>query len=188
MPDRFELHTTCLAGVVGIHPQKREDSRGSFTRLFCEQDLRELGFGASIAQINTSSTLVKGSIRGLHFQRPPHAEAKIVICMRGCVFDVAVDVRKGSATFLKWHGETLNGDQLNALYIPPGCAHGFQALSDDCQLLYLHSTPYHPASEGVIHAFEPQVNIAWPLEPRAMSQRDQATAPLGAHFQGLSMS
>ena len=123
--------------------------------------------------MNHTFTKKKGSLRGMHFQSKPFQEIKIVRCIKGKVFDVAVDIRKDSPTFLQWHGEILSADKGTSLYIPEGFAHGFQTLTNNCELLYIHSELYQQDAEGVLNAFDPKINISWPLEVTEMSDRDR---------------
>ena len=139
----------------------------------------------NIMQINHSQTRQHGSVRGLHFQQPPHAEVKIITCLRGAVFDVTVDIRVGSPTFLQWVGVELSAKNGAMILIPEGCAHGFQTLSDDTELLYLHTAPYAPESEGGLHYADPRLDISWPLPLADISQRDQNHALLSADFAGV---
>jgi dTDP-4-dehydrorhamnose 3,5-epimerase len=174
-----------LPGLALLQRYRGEDNRGFFSRLYCGAELAELGLRLPIAQINQSFTCRRGAVRGLHFQRPPHAEDKFVSCLRGEVFDVAVDLRRGSGTFLRWHGELLSADNARSLLIPQGFAHGFQALSDDCELLYLHSRAYAPEAEGALNARDPAVGIDWPLPITDLSARDAGHDFLPTDFSGI---
>ena len=140
-----------------------------------------------IVQINRSLTLRRGAVRGMHFQYPPHAETKIVSCLKGEIFDVAIDVRANSPTFLQWHGAILSAENCQSLLIPEGFAHGFQTLTDDCELLYLHTAPHTPQSEGALNAQDSRVGIAWPEPITEMSDRDQSHPQVSADFQGVSL-
>ncbi len=182
---RFEFHPTPLAGLLVVQRTALDDARGSFSRVYCEDTLREAGMDRPIAQINHSVTRRLGAVRGLHFQRPPRAEIKFVSCLRGEVWDVAVDLRRGSPTFLQWHAEILSADNRRSLVIPRGFAHGFQCLRDDCELLYLHTMAYHPASEGALRATDPRLRISWPRDISDMSDRDRQHPLLEADFEGL---
>lgn len=174
---RFTVDPTPLGGLVRVERRRVEDERGFFSRLFCAEELAGAGFDLPVAQINQTLTRRRGTARGLHFQLPPHAEIKLVSCLRGEVFDVAVDLRRSSPTFLRWHGEVLTSDNQRSLLIPRGFAHGFQSLADDCELLYLHSHPYVTRSEGAVNLLDPAVGIEWPLPFTAVSARDR-THPL----------
>ena len=177
-----------LAGLLRLKRGNFEDARGLFSRLFCSATLANEGFRAGPEQINYSRTFGAGSVRGMHFQNPPSAEAKIVTCLYGEVFDVAVDLRAGSKTFLQWHGEKLSGNSLNCLLIPEGMAHGFQVLSDEAHLVYFHSVAYDAPSEGRVHPLDPAVKIAWPLEVQNLSERDGSAPFLVADFAGLNIA
>lgn len=182
---RFDLTPTRIDGLVLIRRKPIGDDRGFLSRLFCEEDFAALGIPMRTCQINHTMTRRRGTVRGMHFQHPPHAEIKLVTCLRGEVFDVAVDLRKGSPTFLRWHGEMLSAETPSSMYIPRGFAHGFQAMTDDCELLYAHSHPYQPASEGALNALDPLLAIRWPLPPGEMSERDRQHAHLTPDFRGI---
>ena len=181
------IEKTPLAGLQRVTRKRLGDARGYLERLYCDEQSRAAGFIKPIRQINRTFTRTIGSIRGLHFQFPPHAEAKLVSCVRGSVFDVAVDLRSGSPTFLHWHGEILSEDNAHSLYIPEGFAHGLQALSDDVEMLYLHTESYSPQSEGGLNALDCQLQIAWPITPGPMSARDQSHPPLTPSFTGIQI-
>ncbi|MCY0093348.1 dTDP-4-dehydrorhamnose 3,5-epimerase family protein [Hoeflea ulvae] len=153
------------------------DDRGAFARIFCAEALAEIGWPGPVAQINHSRTAGRGTVRGLHFQRPPHAEAKLVICIRGAVHDVAVDIRAGSPTRYAHVAAELSAETATAMYVPEGFAHGFQALSDDIELIYVHSAPYTAAAESGLRHDDPGLAIAWPLPVAGISARD-ASFPL----------
>lgn len=161
------------------------DARGAFVRVFCSRELTPLLGDRQIAQINHSRTTHAGAVRGLHFQRPPHAEMKMVRCLRGRVWDVAVDLRSQSATFLRWHAIELAQDDAQMVIIPEGFAHGFQALEPDSELLYLHTEFYHPPSEGGLRHDDPRLAIAWPMPAQDLSPRDLAHPLLAADFAGV---
>lgn len=169
---RFHITDTSLAGLKVIMRKPIEDARGFFCRLFCTDELYTAGFRKPIAQINHTCTHKVGAVRGLHLQYPPHAEVKIVSCLKGEVFDVAVDLRSGSPTFLHWHAEVLSENNFMSLLIPEGYAHGFQALSPDCELLYLHSEFYDSLACGALNVKDPLLGISWPIEFTDISERD----------------
>lgn len=171
---RFALMPTPLQGVVCVQRQPVADARGFLARMFCAQELAAAGWQWPVAQINHTCTALRGTVRGLHYQRPPAAEAKLVSCLRGAVWDVAVDLRANSPTYLRWHAQELSAANGCALLIPPGCAHGFQALQDDTEMLYLHSAPYTPALEGGLHPQDATLAIGWPLPVQGLSGRDAA--------------
>lgn len=183
--NRFAVTRTPLEGLVAVTRSQASDTRGFFSRFFCAGELAEVGFDAPIAQINHTLTRRAGAARGLHFQHPPHAEIKFVSCLRGRVFDVAVDLRCGSPTFLSWHAEILSADNATSLLIPRHFAHGFQALEDDCELIYLHSAPYEAAAEGAINLLDPLVGIDWALPLTELSQRDRQHPFITPDFRGV---
>lgn len=185
MSTRFDLVPTALAGVVVVRRKPLGDARGFLERVWCVDEMAELFGERRLAQINRTRTEHAGTVRGLHFQHPPHAEAKLVSCLAGEVFDVAVDLRRGSPTFLQWHAERLTADNHTSLFIPEGCAHGFQTLVDGCELLYLHTHAYTPGAEGGVLACDPRLGIKWPLEIVGLSDRDRQHPSLGDEFAGL---
>jgi len=185
MSERFNILSTRLAGLKVIERLPLSDTRGAFERIFCDTTFALLGFDAQVRQINRSSTRQRGSVRGLHYQAPPHAEDKLVSCLRGEVFDVAVDLRQGSPTFLHWHGEMLSDGNHRSLFIPKGFAHGFQTMIDDCELVYVHSAPHAPEAERGLLYTDPGIGIPWPLPPIALSQRDSTWPEIERDFAGL---
>ena len=144
-----------------------------------------MGFDQSVVQINQTLTKLKGSVRGMHFQYPPHAETKFVSCIRGEVFDVAIDIRKGSPTYLEYHAEILTEENSKTLMIPEGFAHGFQTLTQNCEMLYFHTNEYAPKAEGVLNATDLALNIKWPLEIKEMSDRDRNHPMVTEGFEGV---
>ena len=146
---RFDFIQTPLSGLVLVQRKVIEDHRGFFSRFYCAEEFSDVGINKPIAQINHTLTRKKGAVRGLHFQYPPYAETKIVSCLSGKIWDVAVDLRCDSPTFLQWHGEILSADNRTSLLIPEGYAHGFQSLTEDCELIYLHTAAYHSESVAV---------------------------------------
>lgn len=185
MPQRFHVKPLSLPGVSVVQRQRLGDARGSLTRLFCADELAASGWPWPVAQINHSHTHLRGTVRGMHYQSPPHAEAKLVTCIRGRVWDVALDLRAGSATFLHWCAQEISADDHAALLIPPGCAHGFQALTDDVELLYLHSAPYAPEADAGVNPREPLAGISWPEPITVMSDKDAQRPLLERNFAGL---
>lgn len=183
----FTVTVTPLAGLVRIDRQLLGDARGFLTRLFCAQELSAAGWDGPVAQANHTATAQRGTVRGMHFQHPPHAEIKLVTCVRGAVWDVAVDLRAGSPTFLQWHAEELSAENHRSLLIPKGFAHGFQTLTDDCELVYLHSAPYAPDAEAGLCADDPLLAIAWPAPISQRSARDTQHPLLQAQWKGLTL-
>ena len=165
---------TPLKDVRIIEAEPIEDERGYFCRSWCSQELADAGLDDRLSQCNISFNRKRGTVRGMHFQTPPYEETKIVRCTRGKMFDVIVDIRPESDEYLQWAGFRLNQDVLRFLYIPPGYAHGFQTLSDDCEVFYQMSVPYHPDRSTGFHWQDPQVGICWPIaDDIVISDRDR---------------
>jgi len=183
---RLTLEPTPIAGVVVVRRHVVGDARGSLERLYCRDELTEALGTAAVVQANLTWTARAGTVRGMHFQVPPSAEDKLVTCIGGRVWDVAVDLRPGSPTFLRWHAEVLAGDGHASLLIPKGCAHGFQALEDDCRMLYLHTAPYDAAAERGLDALDPRLGIEWPRAVTCRSDRDGAHPPITDSFTGVT--
>jgi dTDP-4-dehydrorhamnose 3,5-epimerase len=179
------LQKTAIEGLFVAHTARRADARGSFGRLFCDRELADCLMGRRIVQINHSRTTRLGAVRGMHYQRAPHAEMKLVRCLRGAVWDVAVDLRKGSPSFLRWHAQELTPDNGAMFVIPEGFAHGFQVLEEESELLYLHTAHFSPESEGGVLCTDPRLQIPWPLPIQDLSVRDQNHPPLAPNFAGL---
>jgi dTDP-4-dehydrorhamnose 3,5-epimerase len=171
-----ESRPTPIAGVQVLVCQPFSDHRGSFLNAFRIQEpaFAETWGDRPIAQVNLSRSEAVGTVRGLHLQAPPHSEAKLVRCLRGRVWDVAVDLRPGSATYGRWHAVELSPAAANALLIPEGCAHGFQVLEPGSELLYLHSGAWVPEAETGVRFNDPQLAISWPLPQLGLSERDLA--------------
>lgn len=163
------------------------DHRGAFARLFCADELAPVLGERRIVQINHSRTRRVGAVRGMHFQRPPHAEMKLVRCIRGRVFDVALDLRKDSLTFLRWHAEELDPVSARMLVVPEGFAHGFQVLVEESELLYLHTEYYRPESEAGYSPVDPAFAIRWPLPVEDLSERDAAHPLVTSAYKGVTL-
>ena len=185
MNTRFNIACTPINGLQVLQRKPLGDSRGYLERLFCTEELQPLLNGKKIVQINHTLTVKCGTVRGMHFQHPPHAEAKFVMCLRGEVFDVAVDLRRDSTSFLQWHGEVLSADNHKTLLIPEGFAHGFQTLTDNCELLYFHTAAYQSDAEGALNAQDPKMAIQWPLPISEQSERDKGHPMIQTDFQGI---
>ena len=181
----MKIVSTSIAGVVSVATTVRTDARGEFARLFCERELAECLGARHIVQANRSLTRALGAVRGMHYQLPPHAEMKLIRCVRGRVWDVAVDLRKGSPTFLQWTAQELSAANGLMFVVPEGCAHGFQVLEPDSELLYLHTAFYAPAAEGGISPTDPALGIAWPRPVLDLSERDMSHPPLSPDFGGI---
>lgn len=181
----MKFHPTILAGVYEIEMDPMRDDRGWFGRFYCKNEFQSIGHDKEWVQMNHSFTAAKGAIRGMHFQKPPFGEIKMVRCIAGKVLDVVVDLRKNSATYLKWTGIELSAEKKNMIYIPAGCAHGFQTLSENCELIYLHSEFYNPSAESGIRYDDPAIGIEWPLVIAQVSQRDRQHALIDKNFEGI---
>lgn len=187
MSSRFDILDTPLEGLKLIQRKPIVDARGHFERLYCSNELRELIPAQGILQINHTLTAKRGTVRGMHFQGPRHAETKFVSCLRGEVFDVAVDIRRGSPTHLHWHAEVLSAANHRTLVIPEGFAHGFQTLAENCELLYLHTAVYQPEAEGGLHPQDPGLAIPWPLPVAQLSPRDAAYPQITEGWAGVAV-
>jgi len=181
----FHVEETSLQGLKVIQRRPRKDSRGQFTRAFCSEELSATGWTTPVMQINHSITSMIGSVRGLHYQKPPKAERKMVLCLRGTVWDVAVDLRSSSETFLSWHAEELSAENNKVMLIPEGFAHGFQVLEKESELLYLHSEQYSPQHEDGFSPTDPTLSIPWPLPIAEMSDRDRGFPVLTEKYKGV---
>jgi dTDP-4-dehydrorhamnose 3,5-epimerase len=181
----MQFDPTAIDGAVMVRHVRRRDERGSFSRLYCEREFAAAGINTRWVQSNHSVTLGAGSIRGMHFQRPPHAEAKLVGCTVGRAFDVAIDLRSGSPTYLRWVSAEL--DDATSLYIPAGCAHGFQALTEEVHLVYQHSAFYAPDAEGGIRFDDPALGIRWPLAVATVSDRDRGFPLIDSAFESIAL-
>jgi dTDP-4-dehydrorhamnose 3,5-epimerase len=184
---RFTIKDTLLSGLKIIERQQLGDDRGFLARLFCAEELGAAGWNQPVVQINQTLTQEQGTIRGMHYQKPPHAEMKLVTCLHGAIWDVAVDLRHSSPTFLKWHGQELSADNHRALLIPEGFAHGFQTLTDNCEIIYLHSRAYKPDAEVGLNATDPQLSINWPHPVKGLSSRDTQHRMINPQFQGITL-
>ncbi len=184
---RFTIIETPLEGLKLIERIRIGDDRGFLSRLFCSEQLAASGWDKPIAQINHTRTLGTGTVRGMHYQQTPHSEAKLVNCVRGAVWDVAVDLRADSPTFLHWHAELLSEENQRALLIPEGFAHGFQAQEESCELVYLHSAAYQPDAEAGLMPKDTTLDIRWPLTVKGLSKRDENHPLLTNEFQGVQL-
>jgi dTDP-4-dehydrorhamnose 3,5-epimerase len=175
-----------IEGAYKITPRKMGDNRGAFARVYCAEEFAKRGLNTGWVQMNTSINAVKGTVRGLHFQRPPYAEVKLVRCVRGRVLDVFLDLRKDAASFGRVCSVLLDSDALETVYIPAGCAHGFQTLTDDVEMHYCHSEPYKPEYEAAVNISDPALAIDWPLSVSSISDRDQ-NHPLFATIEPITL-
>jgi dTDP-4-dehydrorhamnose 3,5-epimerase len=179
------IHQTPITGLVMADTKVFNDERGSFARLFCEQELSSIIGHRKIVQINHSCTEALGAVRGMHFQLAPHAEMKLVRCLKGKVWDVAVDLRPHSPSYKRWYAKELSPQNAHMMVIPEGFAHGFQVLESFSELLYLHTAFYKPEAEGGLRHDDPELGIAWPLPVTDISERDSRHANKDASFTGI---
>lgn len=184
---QFDCFDTPLAGLKVVQRKPIEDARGFLSRFYCAEEFKSFGFNKPISQINHTLTRQKGAVRGLHYQQQPYAEIKLVSCLKGEIFDVAVDLRKNSSTFLQWHGEVLSEKNQRSLLIPEGFAHGFQTLSEDCELIYLHTAPYVKEAEAALNVTDPGICITWPLDITELSERDCSHPMIKNDFEGIAV-
>ncbi|MBP0621443.1 dTDP-4-dehydrorhamnose 3,5-epimerase [Cupriavidus consociatus] len=183
----MNIEATSIDGVMVASGQAFSDHRGAFQRLYCDKELAGVLGSRRVVQVNHSRTVLTGAVRGMHYQFPPHAEMKLVRCLRGRVWDVAVDLREGSPTFLHWHAVELSPQNGRLLVIPEGCAHGFQTLEPESELLYLHTSHYVPQAEGGLRHDDPRLGIDWPLPVADLSQRDRSHPLLTSEFSGIKL-
>lgn len=179
------FNPTILEGCFTIQPEPYSDNRGWFARYYCKNEFAQIGHSQEWVQMNHSFTEKTGTLRGLHFQHPPYQEIKLVRCIAGRVYDVVVDLRKESPTFLKWFGIELSAANKTMIYIPNGLAHGFQALDNNCELLYHHSAYYNASAEGGLRFDDPTLAIQWPLPVTQISGRDANHPLLEEKFKGI---
>jgi dTDP-4-dehydrorhamnose 3,5-epimerase len=183
----MKIHPTLVIDLVVVETNVFNDERGAFSRLFCEKELLQILAHRKIVQINHSCTKTVGAVRGLHFQRSPHAEMKLVRCLKGRVFDVAVDLRLNSPTYMHWYSQELSPENNLMMIIPEGFAHGFQVLEPSSELIYLHTEFYNPDSEGGLLHDDPKLGINWPLNVTELSERDRGHPCIDSNFIGISL-
>lgn len=181
----MNLIKTHIAGVYSIKNSISHDNRGTFSRLFCRIELKELLEGKEISQVNRSITHKSGTIRGMHYQKAPFAEIKIIQCIKGRVYDVALDLRKNSETYLQWASIELGENSFDGFVIPEGCAHGFQTIEENSELIYFHTAPYAPEAEAGVRYDDPELKISWPVPISDISQRDLLHPFIGKNFKGI---
>jgi len=173
-----------MDGVVLVQPNILSDERGSFSRIFCLKEFEKFGFKQNFVQANVSYNFKKGTFRGLHYQKNPYAEGKLVRCMNGAVLDIVLDLRPSSKTYLKTIQVELSQENQAALFIPEGCAHGFITLQDHSTVLYNHTAYYEPKSEAGVRYNDPAISLKLPFAPTTISLRDQSHPLIGADFKG----
>jgi dTDP-4-dehydrorhamnose 3,5-epimerase len=181
----MKIHPTPIADLIVAESRAFKDERGAFARLYCEQELSSVIGCRKIAQINHSRTEAVGAVRGLHFQHAPHAEMKLVRCLKGKVWDVAVDLRPNSPSYKRWYAQELSVQNGHMMVITEGFAHGFQVLEAGSELLYLHTAFYKPESEGGLRHDDPALGITWPLPVTDISARDSSHAYIDTTFRGV---
>lgn len=174
-----------LKGSYVIELEPFTDERGWFARTFCKEEFNKIGHQKEWVQLNQSFSKQKGSVRGMHYQLPPYSEIKLVRCIAGAVYDVIIDLRKASPTFLHYFGVELSAENKKMIYVPEGFAHGFQTLSDDSELIYHHSEMYVPGVEEGIKYNDPLINIKWPVALTNISERDSNHPQLDTNFKGI---
>lgn len=184
---QLECRELGFEGIIEVTSPRFVDERGSFSRWYCADQISALIEELPFRQINNSENFLKGTVRGLHYQLGAQKEYKIVRCIQGKVFDVVVDLRKNSGTFLQYLAVELCAEKNNALVIPPGCAHGFQVIEDNSQLLYLHTADYSPEHESGVSLQDPKLRIQWPLPITEVSDRDKGLPHLPKNFKGISL-
>ena|ERR1700733_3931693 len=172
----MQIKPTPLPGVMLIEAEKHSDERGSFARIFCQEEFEAAGLAFAIRQANTSFNPKPRTLRGMHFQIPPKQESKLIRCTAGHIYDVVVDLRKGSPTYCRWHGVELSWQNGLSLFIPKGCAHGFLTLMPECEVFYLMDAFYDPAGAGGVRWDDPLFAISWPEKPDVISPRDKVWA------------
>jgi dTDP-4-dehydrorhamnose 3,5-epimerase len=183
----ISVHKSPLADLLIIKRQPIGDPRGYLERLFCRKSLEPFLRNKEIRQINHTLTQKEGTVRGFHFQHPPHAEIKIVSCIKGEVLDIAIDLRADSPTFLQHHAVVLSETNFQSFLIPEGFAHGFQTLTVNCEMLYFHTADYNTDAEGALNALDPHLGIAWPLPISERSFRDENHPMIQNDFSGLKL-
>jgi dTDP-4-dehydrorhamnose 3,5-epimerase len=184
---RFQVESLSLVGLKLIKRLRVSDARGALSRLFCADELAVAGWTKPIAQINHTRTSRRGTVRGLHYQMETNAEMKLVSCIRGEIWDVAIDLRSSSPTFLQFHAQTLSEHNGCAMLVPEGFAHGFQTQTDECELIYLHTAAYSPQEEAGLRFNDPSLAIPWPIAITVISDRDQSHPLLTKQFQGINV-
>jgi dTDP-4-dehydrorhamnose 3,5-epimerase len=176
---------TPLKGAYIIDPEVRKDNRGAFFRTYCKKEFAKIEFTKEWVQMNHSVNLIKGTVRGLHYQIPPFSETKLIRCIKGKIWDVIIDIRKLSPTFLQSFSMELSAENKKMLFIPEGFAHGFQTLENDCELIYNHSSFYNPESESGLRFDDPTLNIKWNISVSELSERDKNHPLIDNSFNGI---
>lgn len=187
MSQSLKITDTPLQGLSLIERNIIKDDRGEFFRVYCKEELSGVGLLNPLDQINFNTAAEKFTTKGIHFQLPPFAEEKIITCTRGEIFDVAVDLRKGSPTFLQYYSVILSDKNNLSLLIPKGFGHGWQSLKDNSSIIYLHTSSYSPDFERGVNIFDPLIGIEWPNTPAHLSKRDREFEYLTSDFAGIEI-
>lgn len=183
----MNFETTNIAGLFTVQLKKLEDERGFFTRTFCKNEFKQVGFNKEFVQFNHSYNKLKGTIRGMHFQYAPFCETKLIRCVQGAVYDVAVDLREGSPTFLQHVGVELTAQNMTSILIPEGFAHGFQTLEDNTALIYHHTEFYAAGADGGMRYDDPALKIDWKLPAVQVSEKDKNYNLVDKNFKGIKI-
>ena len=176
-----------INGIKLIKYFSSKDSRGYFSKIFSSDSFRKLGFANKVCQINISSNLKKGTVRGFHYQKQPKNEQKIIICIKGEILDIAIDLRNKSKNFLKKYKFKLSDKKCNCLFIPRGFAHGFQSLTNNSQIIYIHSELYSSKLDSGINPFDKSLKINWPIRITNVSKRDKLLPKIDSYFKGINI-
>ena len=185
--DKFKKTNTKIKDLIVVNRNIFIDTRGSLLRIFSKKGFNKLGYAELVDSINVTEVKNKGTIKGFHFQKPPHSEIKIVTCIKGSISDVAIDLRSSSKTFLSHHTEKLSERNKKSIVIPKGFAHGFQALEDNCIILYIHSNSYQKKSESGLNVLDKKLNVKWPIKINKISARDRGFKYIDNNFEGLKI-
>ena len=187
MDERIKFQETLLKGAFVVIPERIGDERGFFARTFCRLEFEAHGLNTNFVQCNISFSKRKGTLRGLHYQIAPHAEAKLVRCTAGAIYDVIIDLRAGSPTFKQWFASELTAENRRQLYVPEGFAHGFQTLEDNTEVFYQHSAFYSPDHQRGLRFDDPAFKMIWPLGIVSISERDRSHDPVDGAFRGINV-
>ncbi len=183
----MQFNKTYIDNLYSISLNKVNDERGLFARTFCKNEFRQIGFDKEFVQFNHSFNKIKGTLRGMHFQLPPYSETKLIRCIQGAVYDVAVDLREGSPTFLQHFGIELSANNMESILIPEGFAHGFQTLEDNSTLIYHHTQYYNPKADAGIRFDDAALNIKWKLPVVNVSDKDFSYKLIDNNFKGITI-
>jgi dTDP-4-dehydrorhamnose 3,5-epimerase len=183
----LEFIATNIKGLYLVQLAKIEDERGTFARTYCKKEFAKIGFDKEFVQFNHSFNKAKGTIRGMHFQWAPYTETKLIRCIQGSVYDVVVDIRKDSPTYLQYVGEVLSAENMLGILIPDGLAHGFQTLEDNTALIYHHTAYYTPGADAGIRFDDPALKIGWKLPPVNVSAKDKSYPLIDSDFKGINI-